>query len=94
MTSITQVYKIEDHNRGYNRDIFEKPKKEFSDLKVQDIRADSEEGQSFIKQHNISVYPAVIVNEQYFTSGGVDEEKLRASLKEKTVDRWASVSTT
>lgn len=81
MKFIQQVYKSEDYNCGHNREIFDKLKFEFPDLRVEDVELTSQRGKKLTKLYKLSIFPSVIVNKKYFASGGVDEDKLRELLK-------------
>lgn len=81
MALIQHVYqKKEERHCTYNRDIFAQLKKEFQDLEVKEITDDSPEGKKLVRQFNITVFPATIVDGKFYRSGGVDEEELRQML--------------
>lgn len=58
----------------------EKLKPEYPDLKVDDIDMLSEEGQKLVQQYGIMASPGILVNNEYFMSGGATESQLREKL--------------
>lgn len=81
MALIQYVYqKKEKEHCTYNRDIFARLKKEFPDLEVKEIINDSPGGKKLVRQFNITVFPATIVDGKFYRSGGMDEEELRQML--------------
>lgn len=60
--------------------VLEKLKPEYPDLKVDDIDMLSEEGQKLVQQYGIMASPGILVNNEYFMSGGATESQLREKL--------------
>lgn len=81
MNTIQHIYKEEDHFCRYNREIFEKLKKEFTDLNFEEFEAVSERGKELARKYDIKIFPATIVNGKLFAVGRIDENKLRQLLK-------------
>lgn len=60
----------------------DKLKLEFKDLKVEKIDMLSDEGQKLVQKHGIMASPGILVNDEFFLSGGATEDQLRKRLTE------------
>ena len=60
---------------------FEEIKADFPDLEVEEIGMATPEGQKLAQKYGITVSPGIIINDELFSTGGVDKEKLIKKLK-------------
>ncbi len=58
----------------------EKLKPQYPDLKVDEIDMLTEEGQKLVQKYQIMASPGILVNGEFFMSGGATEAQLRAKL--------------
>lgn len=58
------------------KDLLNKLKSDY-ELKIEEIDADSDEGQEIVKEHGIRSAPAIFVNDELFSSGHVTEDELK-----------------
>lgn len=61
---------------------WEKIKGEFPNVKMEIVDVTTPQGQELAKKHLIFASPGIIINGELFASGGYNEEKFIAKLKE------------
>ena len=61
--------------------IIEKLKSEY-DLTIEEIDATSDKGLELIKQHRILSSPGILINNKFFSMGGVTENQLKNKFEE------------
>ncbi len=64
------------------KEVLKKVKKDYPKLKVEEVDMATPEGQKLMAQYQIMTSPGVIINNELFSSGGLDEKKLRKKLEE------------
>lgn len=62
--------------------VLEKVKKDYPDLQVKEIDMTTPEGQEMVTKYQIMSSPGVVINGELFSTGGLDEKKLREKLEE------------
>lgn len=62
--------------------ILKKVKKDYPKLKVEEVDMATPEGQELIAKHQIMTSPGIVINGKLFSTGGLDEKKLRKKLEE------------
>lgn len=60
----------------------EKLKKDCPDLTVEDIDIMTPKGQEIVQKYKVLASPAILVNNEFFASGGATEEQLRGKFRE------------
>lgn len=60
----------------------EKLKKDYSELTVEDIDMLSDKGQEIVLKYQIMASPGILINDEFFASGGASEEQLRKKFDE------------
>ncbi len=62
--------------------IFDKVLPDFKDkVKVAELDITSEEGQKLVGQYGIMASPGIVIDDELFSTGGVDKDKLIEKLK-------------
>lgn len=72
---------------GQVKVILDKLKKEYHDLKIEEIDALSQKGQLLIQKHGILASPGVLINDEFFAMGGATEEQFKKRFKELKLSR-------
>ena len=62
----------------------EKLSKDFPDVEFEAIDATEPGGQEILMEHTIMATPGILINGEVFSTGPVNEKKLRAKLEELT----------
>lgn len=57
--------------------VLERLKKDYSELEVEEIDMASEEGQKLVQQHGIVASPGILIDGEFFASGGATETQFR-----------------
>lgn len=60
----------------------EKLKKDYPSLEVEDLDMLSERGQKIVQENAILASPGILVNGEFFASGGASEDQLRKKFEE------------
>lgn len=63
----------------YAKEILTKLKPKYG-LSIEEIDTTSDLGQKLIRKHSIMASPGILINDQFFSMGGVTEEQLRMKL--------------
>lgn len=61
-------------------------KSDWPNVQFSEVSITTPEGEALIQQHMIMASPGIIINDELFSTGGVDEEKFVAKLKELSKD--------
>ncbi len=70
------------HNCAAVKKIFDEIMPEFKDkVEVVEIDMTSPEGQELVQKYSVMASPGIIINDELFSTGGVDKEKLVEKLK-------------
>lgn len=70
------------HNCAAVKKIFDEIMPEFKDkAEVVEIDMTSPEGQELVQKYSVMASPGIIINNELFSTGGVDKEKLIEKLK-------------
>lgn len=73
------------HNCEAAKKIFDEVMPEFKDkAEVEEIDIASPEGQELAGKYGVMASPGIVINEELFSTGGVDKEKLVEKLKSIT----------
>lgn len=62
------------------KNILETIKPDYQNLKIQEVDAESDEGQKLIQKYSILASPGILINDEFFSMGGVTKEQLRNKL--------------
>lgn len=60
----------------------EKLKKDYPNLTIEDIDMISDKGQQIVQKYGIMASPGILINNEFFASGGATEEQLRKKFEE------------
>jgi len=70
------------HNCEAVKKVFDEIMPEFSDkAEVEEVDMTTPEGMELVQKYGIMASPGIVINEELFSSGGVDKEKLIEKLK-------------
>lgn len=69
------------HNCAAAKKIFEEIMPDFPSVEVKEIDMTTPEGQKLIQKYSIMSSPGIVINEELFSTGGVDRDKLIKKLK-------------
>lgn len=62
------------------REIFEELKPKYPEVKIEEIDATTPEGTEFISKYEIFQSPGIIINDELFSTGGLNREKFIEKL--------------
>jgi len=69
------------HNCAAAKKIFDEIMPDFPNVEVKEIDMTTPEGQELVQKYGIMSSPGIVINEELFSTGGVDREKLIEKLK-------------
>ena len=69
------------HNCAAVKKIFDEIMPDFSNVEVEEIDMTTSEGQELVQKYGIMSSPGIVINEELFSTGGVDRSKLVEKLK-------------
>ena len=69
------------HNCEAAKKIFDEIMPDFSDVEVEEIDMTTPEGQKLVQKYGIMASPGIVINNELFSTGGVNKEKLIEKLK-------------
>jgi len=69
------------HNCAAAKKIFDEIIPGYSGIEVKEIDITSQEGQELVSKYAVMASPGVIIDDELFSTGGVDREKLIAKLE-------------
>lgn len=70
------------HNCEAVKKIFDEVMPEFKDkVEVVEVDMTSPEGQELVQKYSVMASPGIVINDELFSTGGVDKEKLVEKLK-------------
>jgi len=70
------------HNCAAAKEIFDEIMPEFKDkVEVTEIDMTTSEGQELVQKYSVMASPGIIINNELFSTGGVNKEKLIEKLK-------------
>jgi glutaredoxin len=64
------------------KSVLEELKKDYPNLSVEDLDMETEEGMSLVQKHQILASPGILINGEYFASGGATKDQLRKKFEE------------
>ena len=67
---------------GQVLDTLTKLKKDYPDLTIDDIDMICDKGQELVQKYGIMASPGILINNEFFASGGATEEQLRKKFGE------------
>ncbi len=70
------------HNCEAFKKFWDTEKAQWPDVNFREVSLTEPEGQELVQKHQIFASPGIIINDELFSTGGVDEDGLRAKLKE------------
>lgn len=70
------------HNCAAFKEFWEKEAANWPSVTFKEVSLLDPEGQELVQKYQIFASPGIIVNDELFSTGGVDEEGLRKKLKE------------
>lgn len=68
------------HNCKAVKKIFDEVTPDFPSVEVEKMDMMSEKGQELVQKHSIMASPGIVINDELFSTGGVDKEKLVEKL--------------
>jgi len=68
------------HNCAAAKKIFDEIMPNYSDVEVKEIDITSEEGQELVAKYAVLASPGIIINNELFSTGGVNRDKLVEKL--------------
>ncbi len=69
------------HNCEAAKKIFDEVIPDYPNVEVKEIDITTEEGQGLVAKYAVLASPGIIINDELFSTGGVDREKLVEKLK-------------
>ena len=66
---------------------WESVKNQFADVEMREIDLTGDKGQEMVQKYMIMASPGIIINEELFSTGGVNKEKFEAKLKELSLSK-------
>lgn len=69
------------HNCAAAKKIFDEVMPEYPNVEVIEIDITSEEGQGLVAKHAVLASPGIIIDDELFSTGGVNRDKLVEKLK-------------
>ena len=73
------------HNCEAAKAIFDEVMPDFKDtVEVEEIDITTEQGQELVSKYSVFASPGIIINDELFSTGGVDKEKLVEKLQSLT----------
>lgn len=60
----------------------EKLKKDYPDITIEDVDMESEKGQEMVLKYQIMASPGILINDEFFASGGAGEEQLKKKFEQ------------
>ena len=70
------------HNCAAFKEFWETEQANWPNVNFKEVSLMDEEGQALVQKHQIFASPGIIINDELFSTGGVDKEGLLAKLKE------------
>lgn len=70
------------HNCAAFKEYWETEKANWPDVEFREVSLTDPEGQELVQKHQIFASPGIIINDELFSTGGVDKEGLVAKLTE------------
>lgn len=70
------------HHCAQAKVTLEKIKKDYPELRVEEVDMATPKGQELITKYQIMASPGVVINGELFSTGGLDEKRLREKLEE------------
>tara|TARA_B100000745_G_scaffold300209_1_gene253251 strand:- start:1419 stop:1676 length:258 start_codon:yes stop_codon:yes gene_type:complete len=85
MNTIQFLTMVGCHNCAAAKEIFDEVLPDYKDkVSVEEIDITSPQGQELISKHSIFASPGIIINDELFSTGGVDKDKLVEKLQTLT----------
>lgn len=69
------------HECAKAKKIFEELKPEFPQMQVEEVSATTPKGIELVQKYGIMASPGIVINNELFSTGGVDKTKLVGKLK-------------
>lgn len=69
------------HSCAAAKKIFDEILPDFSDVKVDEIDIATPKGQKLVQEYGIMASPGIVINDELFSTGGTNKEKLVKKLK-------------
>ena len=70
------------HNCAAFKEFWETEQANWPNVKFTEVSLVDPEGQELVQKHQIFASPGIIINDELFSTGGVDKDGLLAKLKE------------
>jgi len=70
------------HNCQKFKEFWEGASKDFPNVQFREVSLLEPEGQEMVQKYSIFASPGIIINDELFSTGGVDIDKFTAKLKE------------
>jgi len=69
------------HNCAAAKKIFDEVMPDYKDVEVVEIDITSQEGQELVSKYSVLASPGIIIDDELFSTGGVDRDKLVEKLQ-------------
>lgn len=69
------------HNCEAAKKIFDQITPDFPNIEVEEIDMTTPRGQELVQKYSVMASPGIVINEELFSTGGVDKAKLIEKLK-------------
>lgn len=69
------------HNCEAAKKIFDQITPDFPNIEVEEIDMTTPRGQELVQKYSVMASPGIVINEELFSTGGVDKTKLVEKLK-------------
>lgn len=81
MNKIQFLTMVDCHSCAAAKKVFDEVMPDFPNVKVEEIDIASAEGQELVQKYSVMASPGIVINDELFSTGGVDKEKLVKKLK-------------
>lgn len=69
------------HECAKAKEIFEELKPEFPQMQIEEVSATTPKGIELVQKYGIMASPGIVINNELFSTGGIDKTKLVEKLK-------------
>ena len=70
------------HNCAAFKEFWEEEKQNWPNVAFREVSLTEPEGQEIVQKYQIFASPGIIINDELFSTGGVDKDSLKEKLKE------------
>lgn len=70
------------HNCAAFKEFWEKEQENWPNVNFREVSLVDPEGQELVQKHQIFASPGIIINDELFATGGINQEDFKSKLKE------------